>query len=108
LRAGVGIHTTRADLDCSGGEVQAFQRTSPAWLLGGGIDVFRITAARLRLSAAGSYRRLVHEFWQAEAPEIEPCRNTLETLLLNVDDRSDRYRFDMSGWQAGLVLWIEP
>jgi hypothetical protein len=107
LRAGAGIHTIDATIHCDGTTYPVFNRTGPGFLFGGGLDVWRWTAARTRLSVGGAYRLLRYEFTTAVAPDIEPCRNTLTTLELNVGGRDDLFRFDMSGWQAGLVLAFE-
>jgi hypothetical protein len=107
LRAGGGAHYIDANIHDDGVAYPAFDRVAPAWLFGGGIDVFRWTAARMRVSIGGSYRLLTYTFPVEAAPNIELHRNTLPILQLDVDGHDDRYRFDMSGWQAGIMLSFE-
>lgn len=107
LRAGIGVHTADADIYEDGVPIPAFDRTAPAYLFGGGVDIFRWSAANTRVSIGGSYRISKFEFLQDLAPNIEPNSNTFSDLPLDVDGRSDIYRFDLSGWQVGLVIAID-
>ena len=101
------VHTVDADIYDDGIPIPAFNRTGPAYLFGGGIDVFRWSAAHTRVSVSGAYRISAYEFYTTLAPNIEPNSNTFSDLQLNVDGRSDIYRFDLSGWKVGLLVSVD-
>jgi hypothetical protein len=101
VRAGVGLFPFTARCDRSSGN--AIDEMEVGGLIGGGIDVWRVSSLHMRTSIVGSYRIVHSKFLPEEAPLFDVCRNASQ-----VDLENGYYDFDLDGWQVGLMLTFEP